>query len=260
MLKPKFSYIYVLHERLTNETRDYYYYIQQQHQRIQDTNGLSFVPQSQDFIVPLASNPGLSFVPPPGLSLLPQSQDCPSCLKARTLLRASTSSKRGLSFVPPPGLSLYLKARTFLGVQPGCNNINISISIRSLFDLYLISISIRSLFDLYLYSISIRSLSLFNLYSISIRSLSLFDLFIRSLFVLFIRSLFDLYSTTHHLILLQVSFYFCNPLSFPHSSLYSSRGSVGAFQLLQFYSMCVYFQTFLFMFVLLLRSLLLSCT
>ena len=170
MLKPKISFIYVLHERLANETRDYYYYIQQQHQRIQDTNGLSFVPQSQDFIVPLASNPGLSFVPPPGLSLLPQSHDCPSCLKARTLLRASTSSKPGLSFVPPPGLSLYLKARTFLGVQPGCNNINIniSISIRSLFDLYLISFSIRSLFDLYLYSISIRSLFYLYLYSISI--------------------------------------------------------------------------------------------
>ena len=179
MLKPKISFIYVIHERLANETRDYYYYIQQQHQRIQDTNGLSFVPQSQDFIVPLASNPGLSFVHPPGLSLIPQSQDCPSFLKARTLLRASTSSKPGLSFVPPPGLSLYLKARTFLGVQPGCNNINISISIRSLFDLYLISISIRSLFDLYLYSISIRSL--FYLYLISISIRSLFDLYLYSI-------------------------------------------------------------------------------
>jgi hypothetical protein len=189
--------------------------------------------------------------------------DCLSCLKARTLLRASTSSKPGLSFVPPPGLSLYLKARTFLGVQPGYNNISISIrslfdlylysiSIRSLslfdlysisiwslclFDLYSISISIRSLFDLYLISMSIRSLFDLYLYSISIRSL--FDLYIRSLFVLFIRSLFDLYSTTHHLILFHVSFYFCNPLSSPHSSLYSSRGSVGTFLLLQFI-LCVF--------------------
>ena len=233
--------------------------------------------------------------------------DCLSCLKARTLLRASTSSKPGLSFVPPPGLSLYLKAWTFLGVQPGYNNINISISIRSLFnlysistrslsllDLYLISISIRSQFDLYLYSISIWSLSLFDLYSISMSirslfdlylysisirslfdlylysislwSLSLFNLFIRSLysislFVLFIRSLFILYSTTHHLILLQVSFYFCKLiLCFLHIPHCTRRGVVSVHSNSYSLFLCVFIFKFSCMFVLLLCSLPLSFT
>jgi hypothetical protein len=130
--------------------------------------------------------------------------DCLSCLKARTLLRASTSSKPGLSFVPPPGLSLYLKARTFLGVQPGYNNI--SISIRSLFDLYLYSISIRSLSLFDLYSISIWSLCLFDLYSISISIRSLFDLYSISIFDLYSFSLFDLYLISTQLLITWFSF------------------------------------------------------
>ena len=131
ILKPKISFIYVLHKRLTNETRDYYYYIQLQHQRMQDTNGLSFMP-------------------PPRLSLVPQSPDIASCLnqlKARTFLRASART------VPLP------QSPDFPWCSTRLQHLNlISISIRSLFDLYLYSISIRSL-----YSISIRSL-----YSISI--------------------------------------------------------------------------------------------
>jgi hypothetical protein len=175
---------------------------------------------------------GLSFMPPPRLSLVPQSPDIASCLnqlKARTFLRASARTVPLPQSPDFPWCSTRLQQHLYL--------YSISIWSLSLFDIYSISISIRSLFDLYLISMSIRSLFDLYLYSISIRSL--FDLYIRSLFVLFIRSLFDLYSTTHHLILFHVSFYFCNPLSSPHSSLYSSRGSVGTFLLLQFI-LCVF--------------------